>query len=140
VRRLAFPLAALLVLLGATGCDWSKPGKEEVQPRPETVVGTVPKQTKVQVPQQFAKGDPTKGKTVFAANCTGCHTLKAANSHGTVGPNLDQAQPDLALIVQRVRKGQGAMPPFEGRFQVEQIRDVAAYVYASTHGGGNSSG
>ena len=138
MRRLAIPLFALLVLLGSTGCDFSKPGKEEVQARPETVVGTVPKQTKVEVPQEFAKGDPTKGKAVFAANCTGCHTLKAANSHGTVGPNLDQAQPDLALIVQRVRKGQGAMPPFEGRFDVEQIRNVAAYVYGSTHGGSSS--
>ena len=138
MRRLAFLLVALFVLLVATGCDLSKPGREEVQPRPETVVGTVPEETKVVVPQQFAKGDPAEGKGVFAANCAGCHTLEAAGSNGQVGPNLDQAQPELALIVQRVRKGQGAMPPFEGRFSVEQIRDVAAYVYASTHGGSAS--
>jgi mono/diheme cytochrome c family protein len=133
VRRLALPLVALAVLLGATGCDLGVPGGETVQARPETVVGTVPQEQKVEVPQQFAKGDPGAGKAVFAANCTGCHTLKAAGSHGQVGPNLDQAQPDLALIVSRVRKGQGAMPPFEGKLQVEQIRDVAAYVYDSTH-------
>jgi mono/diheme cytochrome c family protein len=134
VRRLAFPLLALLVLLVATGCDLSKPGKEVVQPRPETVVGTIPEEEKVEVPQQFANGDPEAGKAVFTANCGGCHTLEDAGTNGQVGPNLDQAQPELALIVQRVRKGQGAMPPFEGQFDVEQIRDVAAYVYASTHG------
>ena len=138
MRRLAYPSAALLVLLFATGCDLSKPGKEVVQPRPETVVGTVPQQEKAEVPQEFAKGDPEQGKTVFAANCTGCHTLQAAGSTGQVGPNLDQSKPELGLIVQRVRKGQGAMPPFEDQFDVEQIRDVAAYVYDSTHGSDNS--
>ena len=138
MRRLALPLVALFVLLFATGCDLSKPGKEVVQPRPETVVGTVPTQEKVAVPQQFAKGDPEAGKTVFTSNCGGCHTLEAAGTNGQVGPNLDQAQPELALIVQRVRKGQGAMPPFEDQFDVEQIRDVAAYVYDSTHGNDNS--
>ena len=136
MRRLALPLVALLVLLGTTACDLSKPGRKVVEPRPENpVVGTLPKEQKVEVPQQFANGDPEQGKSVVAANCTGCHTLKAAGSTGNVGPNLDQAQPDLALIVARVRKGQGAMPPFEGQFSVDQIRNVAAYVYASTHGG-----
>ena len=138
MSRLAFPLVALLVLLGATGCDLSKPGKDVVQPRPETVVGTVPEEKKVEVPQQFANGDPEQGKTVFTSNCGGCHTLATAGTNGQVGPNLDQAQPELALIVQRVRKGQGAMPPFEDQFDVEQIRDVAAYVYDSTHGDDNS--
>ena len=135
MRRLALPLAVSLVLVvfGSTACDWGVPGGETVEPRPETVVGALPKQKKVEVPQQFAKGDPGAGKTVFLANCTGCHTLKAANSHGTVGPNLDQAQPELALIVQRVLKGQGAMPPFGGKFSTKQISDVAAFVYASTH-------
>lgn len=138
MRRLALPLVALLVLLGTTACDLSKPGRKVVEPRPETVVGEVPKQEKVEVPQEFAKGDPAEGKSVFAANCTGCHTLKAAGSNGQVGPNLDQAKPELSLIVQRVRKGQGGMPAFEGQLEVEQIRDVAAYVYDSTHGNDNS--
>jgi mono/diheme cytochrome c family protein len=137
VRRLVPLLAAVALLAG--GCDLSKPGGKEVSPTPETVVGTVPKQKKVEIPQQFAKGDPAKGKGVFAsAGCTGCHTLKAANSHGTVGPNLDDAKPELALIVDRVRHGKGAMPPFEDNLSVEEIRNVAAFVYDSTHtaGGG----
>ena len=135
MRRLALPLVASLVLIGTTACDLSKPGGEVVQPRPETVVGTVAEEKKVEVPQQFANGDPDAGKAVFASNCTGCHTLKAAGSTGTVGPNLDQAQPELSLIVNRVRHGQGAMPPFEGKLSTEQISDVAAYVFDSTHSG-----
>lgn len=31
------------------------------------------------------------GKDLFLAKCAGCHTLAAAGSHGTQGPNLDDA-------------------------------------------------
>jgi mono/diheme cytochrome c family protein len=137
VRRLAPVFLAVLVLLGLAGCDWSKPGGETVSAAPDEVVGTVPEQKKVEVPQQFAKGDPEAGKDVFAsAGCNGCHTLEAAGASGTVGPNLDQAKPDLALIVERVRKGMGGMPSFEGRLSTKDIANVAAFVYASTHGTG----
>jgi sulfite dehydrogenase len=89
------------------------------------------------VPKEFANGDPEAGAAVFkSAGCTGCHTLKAAGSTGNVGPNLDQAKPDLTLIVTRVTKGQGGMPSFQGQLSNKQIGDVAAYVYASTHGTG----
>jgi mono/diheme cytochrome c family protein len=33
---------------------------------------------------------------VFASNCASCHTLKAANAAGTVGPNLDEALPGMS--------------------------------------------
>ena len=33
---------------------------------------------------------------MFANNCASCHTLKAANAAGTVGPNLDQALPGMS--------------------------------------------
>ena len=36
-------------------------------------------------------GDTSKGKTLFLAKCSGCHTLADAGSHGTQGPNLDDA-------------------------------------------------
>jgi cbb3-type cytochrome c oxidase subunit III len=36
-------------------------------------------------------GDQTKGKQLFQAKCGGCHTLEAAGTHGTTGPNLDDA-------------------------------------------------
>ena len=82
-----------------------------------------------------AEGDPAAGETVFAsAGCGGCHTLKAAGSTGAVGPNLDQAKPDAALVVERVTNGMSPMPSFKGQLSEKQIQDVAAYVVASTHG------
>jgi cbb3-type cytochrome c oxidase subunit III len=36
-------------------------------------------------------GDQSTGKKLFASKCAGCHTLADAASHGTVGPNLDDA-------------------------------------------------
>jgi len=135
VRRLALPVVLVAVALAGAGCDLSKPGGEVVAPAPTTVEGEVPKsqQGNVEVPQQFTNGDPGAGKQVFAsAGCGGCHTLRAAGSNGNVGPNLDQSNPDLELIVQRVRKGGGGMPPFEDNLSAEQIRDVAAFVFDST--------
>jgi cbb3-type cytochrome c oxidase subunit III len=34
-------------------------------------------------------GDAGHGQQVFSAKCAACHTLKAANAQGTIGPNLD---------------------------------------------------
>ena len=36
-------------------------------------------------------GDTDKGKQLFLAKCSGCHTLADAGSHGNQGPNLDDA-------------------------------------------------
>jgi mono/diheme cytochrome c family protein len=81
-----------------------------------------------------AQGDATAGKQVFASSgCGGCHTLKAAASTGTVGPNLDQLKPALARIVHQVEVGGGPMPAFKGQLSDKQIQDVAAFVFASTH-------
>jgi cytochrome c2 len=81
------------------------------------------------------QGDATAGEAVFAsAGCGGCHTLEAAGASGTVGPNLDDAKPDAALVVDRVTNGQGVMPAFAGQLDDKQIQDVAAYVIASTQG------
>jgi mono/diheme cytochrome c family protein len=80
------------------------------------------------------KGDPQAGKQVFASNtCGSCHTLKAAGSKGTVGPNLDQLKPQLAAIVRQVENGGGPMPAFKDKLSAKQIQDVAAFVYTSTH-------
>lgn len=37
------------------------------------------------------QGDQTTGRTLFVSKCGGCHTLAAAGTSGTVGPNLDDA-------------------------------------------------
>jgi mono/diheme cytochrome c family protein len=80
------------------------------------------------------KGDPAAGKKVFtSAGCTGCHTLKAAGSTGTVGPNLDQLKPAYPAIVHQVEVGGGPMPAFKGTLTQTQIDNVAAFVYTASH-------
>jgi len=76
-----------------------------------------------------AGGDAAAGKAVFAsAGCESCHTLKDAGSTGSVGPNLDEAKPDEALVKERVTNGKSPMPSFKGQLTDQQIADVAAYV------------
>jgi mono/diheme cytochrome c family protein len=75
------------------------------------------------------EGGGTDGESIFAsAGCGGCHTLAAAGSDGTVGPNLDESKPSLELAIDRITNGQGGMPSFEGQLSEEQIRAVAEFV------------
>jgi mono/diheme cytochrome c family protein len=132
VRRPAVIAAALLgaVVLAACG------SQGVASPTPNTVIGTLPKApTFPIVPAEKLKGDSTKGKAVFASQgCGSCHTLAAANSTGTVGPNLDSLKPDYRAVTAQVTNGGGAMPSFKSRLSSQQIADVAAYVVDSTGG------
>ena len=74
---------------------------------------------------------PTDGESIFIQNCGGCHTLAAAGTTGTVGPNLDDAKPSKDLVVTRVTNGMGAMPPFKDVLNEQQINAVADYVSSS---------
>ena len=79
------------------------------------------------------EGDAAAGESIFADNgCGSCHTLAAAGTSGSIGPNLDEAKPDFELAVDRVTNGSGAMPSFGDSLDEQQIRDVAAYVVEST--------
>jgi len=74
------------------------------------------------------------GKKVYVSSgCGKCHTMKAANSKGTIGPNLDQKKPSLARVVSQVTSGGGFMPSFGGKLSKAKITAVAAYVFKSTH-------
>ena len=113
--------------------------KEPKEPREAAAATTEPAPTPTTPapapatpPPSAPAGDAAAGKTVFeTAGCTSCHTLKAANSHGTVGPNLDDKKPPAALVVDRVTHGKGVMPPFAGQLTPKQIADVAAFVSSS---------
>lgn len=107
-----------------------------VSPTPQTVIGTLPKAAPEPITPAFKlTGDPAAGAKVFAtAGCTGCHTLQAAHSTGTVGPNLDQAKPDYRKATARVTLGKNVMPSFKDKLTTQQIADVAAYVVKSTGG------
>jgi cbb3-type cytochrome c oxidase subunit III len=98
------------------------------------------------------KGDKDAGKKLFQEKCAGCHTLAAAGSSGTVGPNLDdsfaQARSDgykesaIADIVAGQIKypGQYATGSGLGRLQAnmppnlvhgQEVDDVAEFVAAN---------
>jgi mono/diheme cytochrome c family protein len=131
---LALAVAALALGIVAAGCS-----EGEVGATPQTVEGTLPQQTtpgeNADLPALKLTGDATAGKAVFeSAGCTACHTLSAAGSTGTVGPNLDQAKPSFDLVVQRVTLGQGGMPSFKDQLQPQQIADVAEFVSSSAGG------
>jgi cbb3-type cytochrome c oxidase subunit III len=77
-------------------------------------------------------GGETDGEAIFAsAGCGSCHTLAAAGSSGTIGPNLDESKPSLELAIDRVTNGSGQMPSFEDQLSEEQIRAVAEFVSSS---------
>ena len=81
------------------------------------------------------------GAAVFSdAACGSCHTLEAAGSTGSVGPNLDDASPSFDEVVQKVKSGGGGMPSFEGQLSEQEIRDVASFVSGEDSGGQAAQG
>jgi cytochrome c5 len=72
---------------------------------------------------------PEDGEAVFrSAGCGSCHTLAAAGTSGSVGPNLDDSQPSFETVVDRVTNGRGAMPAFEDQLSESEIQAVATFV------------
>ena len=81
------------------------------------------------------------GKAVFAdAGCGSCHTLSAAKSTGTIGPNLDQLRPTREQAADQVRSGGGGMPSFDGKLSDQEIDAVAAFVSSSAQPSGQNTG
>jgi mono/diheme cytochrome c family protein len=127
MRRLVI-LGGLVVALAGCG------GGEEASPTAETVAGTSAT-TETGDGGAAGEGDPANGKEVFAsAGCGSCHTLADAGSSGTIGPNLDDAQPSFELAVDRVTNGASPMPAFKDQLSEQEIADVAAYVVDATSG------
>jgi cytochrome c6 len=133
VRRPGLIVAVLLGAAALAGC-----GSQGVaSPTPNTVVGTLKTTTPSfpVTPAFHLKGNSTAGKTVFAsAGCGNCHTLAAANSTGTIGPDLDSLKPDYRAVTAQVTNGGAQMPSFKSSLKAQQIADVAAYVVSSTGG------
>ena len=125
--------AAALGAILLAGCG----GEGVTSPTPNTVVGTVATTSSSfpVVPAFHLKGDSKKGSDIYASSgCGGCHTLAAAHSTGTVGPNLDDLKPDYQAVTAQVTNGGGAMPAFKSSLSPKQIADVSAYVVDSTGG------
>ena len=111
-------------------------GGEETEPTETgTATETETGETTTGETKGGAQGNAAAGKQVFeSAGCASCHTLAAAGSTGTVGPNLDEAHPSFDKAVERVTEGKAPMPSFKGQLTEQQIRDVAAFVSESTRG------
>ncbi len=82
-------------------------------------------------------GDQSRGKQVFVSKCGGCHTLADAGTHGTVGPDLDDAfasdrrQGYKDVTIQQVVRQQ--IPLASGRMPANLVKGadadaVSAYV------------
>jgi cytochrome c553 len=76
------------------------------------------------------------GRSLFAKNCSTCHTLSASKAVGRVGPNLDSlvigVQNKQAFVIDAINKGRasgnGQMPA--GLLYGDEAKDVADYVAA----------
>jgi outer membrane protein assembly factor BamB len=79
---------------------------------------------------EAAGASPTlvAGEEVFDTTCSSCHTLAAAGTNGTVGPNLDELKPSQGLVEHQVTNGGGGMPAFGGSLSKEEIKNVAEFV------------
>ena len=64
-------------------------------------------------------GDAGNGQQLFSAKCASCHTLKAANAQGTIGPNLDATF--------RAGRAQGLKESAFADVVAGQIRDPGEY-------------
>jgi cbb3-type cytochrome c oxidase subunit III len=82
-------------------------------------------------------GDQSAGKKLFLDKCGGCHELADAGSHGTAGPNLDDAfsysrnQGFKQVTIEQVVRDQIelAVPPMPQNLVTGEDADaVAAYV------------
>jgi mono/diheme cytochrome c family protein len=123
-RRLAIPLAAglaaaalaFVVVLAATG------GDEAASSAPKTTV---------------VAATPSAGRLVFAEmGCGSCHTLKAAGSHGVIGPSLDAAlghHTATSLKAKITDPGLGSVMPqdFARRMDATQLAALVDFLLAA---------
>jgi mono/diheme cytochrome c family protein len=84
----------------------------------------------------------------FATNCGGCHTLSAAGTTGTIGPNLDDVLPgqspdevatDITDPESEITSGfpAGVMPSNYGEtLTPQQLQQLVRYLLQSAGGGG----
>ena len=94
----ARPVILATCVLVLAGCG----SQGTVAPKPETMIGSVPKQTSTQTTTAAPAGGGgtsttggggggANGKALFASSgCVSCHTYKPAGSNAKIGPDLDK--------------------------------------------------
>ena len=118
-------LALAVAALALAGCGGGGGGEAQDEAPQSGPAETVP-----------AGANPEAGRQVFDdAGCGNCHALSAADAHGQVGPDLDDADVDYGEVVEQVRDGGGGMPSFGDTLSDQEIADVAAFVVRSSSEG-----
>jgi mono/diheme cytochrome c family protein len=86
------------------------------------------------------------GQDIFTSSCGGCHQLEAANTQGTVGPNLDEsiAGQDAEWLQTSIRDPEeeiaegfeaGVMPVFDcNNIPQENLKDLIDYLLDNVDG------
>jgi len=135
-------LLTILALLGIaliTGCGSSSSTTTTAATEESSAAGGAAEEAAEEPAVEEAGGEEAaegegaivaEGKEIFVADCGSCHTLQAAGTSGTVGPNLDELAPEEAAVEQQVFEGGGPMPAFgkEGTLDTEEIKAVATFV------------
>jgi mono/diheme cytochrome c family protein len=113
--------------IGVVNCDRRAIG--QLPPPSSTTTSTTTTTTAAGGGSSSTAVSVAAGMKVFnTVGCASCHTLAAAGSTGTVGPNLDQLKPSDALVTHQVINGGGGMPAFGSTLSKSQIASVALYV------------
>jgi mono/diheme cytochrome c family protein len=86
------------------------------------------------------------GRELFGLRCANCHTLKAANAAGAIGPDLDVLRPQKALVLDAIAKGrargngQMAAELYTGQDAEDVANFVAKAVGQADQGSGGAGG
>jgi mono/diheme cytochrome c family protein len=118
-RHLISILCAAALVLGALGCGGDNGSGET------SAEETRPTETEA-APEQPLSAEEQRGRELFVDNCGTCHTLEAAGTDGSIGPNLDEAQVDEQAVLDTIAEGPGQMP--SNLVTGEDARAVAKFV------------
>jgi mono/diheme cytochrome c family protein len=80
------------------------------------------------IPPEGGQAGADDPKALFTSACGSCHALSDAGTSGTVGPNLDDAQPALDEAIEQIANGGNGMPPFKDQLSEAEIRSLAQYI------------
>jgi hypothetical protein len=84
-------------------------------------------------PNASHPGSAVNGKKLFVVFCGKCHVMQAANTKGTIGPNLDRDPVSYTNVINSVVQGVGGIQAeyLLRALTFAQIYDVAKFVVAA---------